>query len=424
MHKFGPFREALARVLPRFGVARVRNVQDVWLRRPLKSPTYWLGAVWRRQLMRRFVTTDHFYMPTSAYDTGWEDPLLAAARGLSGGSLEIGVHPGFDEPWRSDERETVQRLAGRARGRGAHARTVDRGRLTTASTSRAASRSSRRSASRWERLQGRHFATDPDVFPSILGRQGAVRPHAIALERDGEPRTLVLARVEDIRLTTKLGYTTVYKPQGARAHRRLPRRARRARRRGRAAGARRAPPRARHRRGRRAAPSQPRGRHAAPPRRDGDAARLARAQHARRPSTGSSPCPTPTTRFSSSLSRSTRESTKRYPKKLEKQFGDRLASRSSATSPTASASSTDLRPRRPKTYQHGLGVAFAQTELQRRLTTLTMERGWFRAYLLSLDGEPIAFWQGQAYRGVFPTGVPGFDPAYADLRVGNYVLCG
>ncbi len=24
--------------------------------------------------------------------------------------------------------------------------------------------------------------------------------------------------------------------------------------------------------------------------------------------------------------------------------------------------------------------------------------------------------------GVFPTGVPGFDPAYADLRVGNYVL--
>ena len=51
-----------------------------------------------------------------------------------------------------------------------------------------------------------------------------------------------------------------------------------------------------------------------------------------------------------------------------------------------------------------------------------MERGWFRAYVLYLDDEPIAFWQGQAYNGVFSTGVPGFDPAYAEHRVGNYVL--
>jgi len=42
--------------------------------------------------------------------------------------------------------------------------------------------------------------------------------------------------------------------------------------------------------------------------------------------------------------------------------------------------------------------------------------------VLYLDREPIAFWQGHAYRGVFSTGVPGFDPAYASLRVGNYVL--
>ena len=119
VHKFGPFREALARVLPRFGVARVRNVQDVWLRRPLKSPTYWLGAVWRRQLMRRFLTTDALLHADERTRHGaGRSALLAAARGLSGGSLEIGVHPGFDEPWRSDERLTVQRLAPRARAEG------------------------------------------------------------------------------------------------------------------------------------------------------------------------------------------------------------------------------------------------------------------------------------------------------------------
>ena len=33
-----------------------------------------------------------------------------------------------------------------------------------------------------------------------------------------------------------------------------------------------------------------------------------------------------------------------------------------------------------------------------------------RAYVLYLDGEPVAFWQGQAYNGVFSTGVPGLRP--------------
>jgi chitin disaccharide deacetylase len=118
MHKLGPFRDALARVLPEFGIERVRNVQDVWLGRPLKSPTYWYGRVWRRRLMRRFTTTEHFYMPTSADDRGWDERLLAVVRGLAGGSLEVGVHPGYDEDWRDDERRTVQAFAERARAEG------------------------------------------------------------------------------------------------------------------------------------------------------------------------------------------------------------------------------------------------------------------------------------------------------------------
>ena len=126
--------------------------------------------------------------------------------------------------------------------------------------------------------------------------------------------------------------------------------------------------------------------------------------------------------FLSSLSKSTRESAKRYPKKLEKEFGDRLSLEVFRDVADSERVFTDLRRVAEKTYQQGLGVSFAQTELQHRLTTLTMERGWFRAYVLYLDDEPIAFWQGQAYNGVFSTGVPGFDPAYADHRVGNYVL--
>lgn len=118
MHKLAPFRDALSRVLPEFGIHRVRNVQDVWLRRPLKSPTYWYGRVWRRRLMRRFTTTAHFYMPTSADDRGWADELLATVRRLRGGSLEVGVHPGFEEDWRDDERRTVLAFGEKARAAG------------------------------------------------------------------------------------------------------------------------------------------------------------------------------------------------------------------------------------------------------------------------------------------------------------------
>ena len=116
VHKLPAFREALRRVLPRFGITRVRNVQDVWLRRPLKAPTFWLGPLWRRQLMRRFETTEHFYMPTSTGDTDWHDALLERARGLSG-SLEVGVHPG-DSDDRAGERRSVEALAEQARAEG------------------------------------------------------------------------------------------------------------------------------------------------------------------------------------------------------------------------------------------------------------------------------------------------------------------
>jgi hypothetical protein len=113
MHKLPSFRKALERVLPRFGIRRVRAVQDVYLRRPLGSPTYWLGPGWQRRLARSFVTTDHLYMPTSTRDVGWERPLVAALRRLRGTTLELGVHPGFDD-WRDGERRSLLAFAAMA----------------------------------------------------------------------------------------------------------------------------------------------------------------------------------------------------------------------------------------------------------------------------------------------------------------------
>jgi chitin disaccharide deacetylase len=115
LHKFPPFKAALQRVLPGLGIQRVRNVQDVYLQRPLTSPTYWLGHWWRRSLVRSFITTDHFYMPTSAGDDGWHRVVGVLPPGRS---LEVGLHPGFEEPWRAAERSSLAPFVETARDAG------------------------------------------------------------------------------------------------------------------------------------------------------------------------------------------------------------------------------------------------------------------------------------------------------------------
>jgi CelD/BcsL family acetyltransferase involved in cellulose biosynthesis len=126
--------------------------------------------------------------------------------------------------------------------------------------------------------------------------------------------------------------------------------------------------------------------------------------------------------FLRGLSGSTRESVRRYSRKLAKEYGDRLEIRVFRDPGEIDELFRDVEAVAAKTYQGGLGVAFSGDPLQRSLTELALERGWFRAWMLYLDGAPVAFWHGEAYRGVFRIGIPGYDPALASLRVGTYVF--
>ena len=273
-----------------------------------------------------------------------------------------------------------------------------------------------------EALQGPHATTDPDIFRLLLDADERVlRPHAVLLERGGAPRALVLARVERLTLAARLGYRTVYRPRlraltvvyggvlgdvdeadaallVGELRREL-------------AGA--------------ADLLRFRGLEVETPLHAAASAAGPRALRERSAApTGHWELDVPDSydAFLQSLSKSTRDGAKRYSRKLEQEYGDRLELRTFRDASESERVFRDVGVVASKTYQHGLGVAFAQTEAQRRLTTELMERGWFRAYVLYLDGEPVAFWHGHGYRGVFSTGVPGFDRAYSDLRVGNYVL--
>jgi chitin disaccharide deacetylase len=115
LHKFTPFRIALQNTLPRLGITRVRNVQNTYLRHPIEHPTFWFGPAWRRQLMRAFRTTDRFYMPTTAHDPSWYRlaDALPACR-----TLEVGLHPGYEDEWRRAEWNALRTFVENVRAQG------------------------------------------------------------------------------------------------------------------------------------------------------------------------------------------------------------------------------------------------------------------------------------------------------------------
>lgn len=135
--------------------------------------------------------------------------------------------------------------------------------------------------------------------------------------------------------------------------------------------------------------------------------------------------------FLATRSKSTRDSVKRYGRKLEKTFGEKLSLEVLREPADLERIVRDLDHVAAKTYQRGLGVAFTAGEEQRERLRLGLERRWFRTWILYLSGEPIAFWPGFVYNRIFTIGIPGYDPDYAEHRVGLYVqmrliadLCG
>lgn len=75
-----------------------------------------------------------------------------------------------------------------------------------------------------------------------------------------------------------------------------------------------------------------------------------------------------------------------------------------------------------KTYQRGLGVGFFNTRETRRRCRFEAEKGWFRAHILYIAGQPCAFWMGNLLGGVFHSGDVGYDPAYKKYGIGKQLL--
>ena len=248
-----------------------------------------------------------------------------------------------------------------------------------------------------------------------------VRPHVVLLEDDDGPKALAVGRLEHVRLTAKLGYRTVFQPrvqsltisQGGLIGTN----------------------------GKNAEPlvgALVDTLHAEPV--DVLQLRFVDVGSPAHTLARTTPGPLARQRFSEPVHRwratvpatfdeymktrssKTRSNVKRYARRLEEQFGDGVAVRLFTAPDDLDELVRDTQSISVKTYQHGLGAGFSDSGRDRALLELALARGWYRGFVLYIDGIPSAFWHAMAYGRTLYTGPTGYDPARRDLRLGTYVL--
>jgi len=74
------------------------------------------------------------------------------------------------------------------------------------------------------------------------------------------------------------------------------------------------------------------------------------------------------------------------------------------------------------TYQRGLGVGFLNSAEDKQRLRLWAEKGWLKAYVLSGEDKPIAFWCGVTYKDIWYSVWTGYNPAQHNLHPGTVLL--
>jgi hypothetical protein len=272
----------------------------------------------------------------------------------------------------------------------------------------------------WSAVPWRTFEADLDVFLTVVeALPEAIRPHVIAVERDGRLAGALVLRLERVQLSTSVGYATLYSPrvrsltlvhggeyaEDAQAARLVLDELERSLRRGEADVAQ--------------LPSLPV---------DSLFFELANSRwsRARRQHFAESrphhrmTLPESVDVLLASRSAKARSNIKRSAEKPEKAFPD-LSLEILRDPADFELIMRDLERVAATTYQRALGAGFADVEYQRRLVLLALERGWLRAWLLRRGDEPIAFWLGFVHRRTFFSSSLGYDPAYAKYGLGTYL---
>jgi hypothetical protein len=276
---------------------------------------------------------------------------------------------------------------------------------------------------KWQKFDLPSVHHDIDFYlAKVRSRPAIVRPHTILLERDGQPEAIAIGRLEESALECRLGYDTVYRPRVRvlvmrpgillRTEAESTARAIVAEIIGCLA------------RGEADAASfygLDVGSHLFRAARELPA-RVCRAPFIVREEHRTLELSASVDEFLASRSRHARGEVRGLDRRLTRKYGERLSVKIFRAPEEIDRLFADVDRVSARTYQRALRVAFADTEEQRETIALALDRGWFRAYVLYLDDEPIAYRSGFVYRGRFTGSKTGYDPAYRNDRVGMYLL--
>jgi Acetyltransferase (GNAT) domain len=127
--------------------------------------------------------------------------------------------------------------------------------------------------------------------------------------------------------------------------------------------------------------------------------------------------------YLATLSSRTRRSVRKGARVLEGEHGDRIALRRYGADGPADRAAlvADLEAVAARSYQRGLGGGFTASEEMLALLDLGLEQRRVRAWVLTLDGAPVAYELGHGFSITFFGAATGFVPELRDLRVGTYV---
>lgn len=132
--------------------------------------------------------------------------------------------------------------------------------------------------------------------------------------------------------------------------------------------------------------------------------------------------PPNTDAFYARLSSKVRKNQKWQAKKLLESFSHEVEVRPYTKAEDLQMLFHDVDQIASTTYQRGLGVGFIDTPETRGRMQLAARKGWLQGFVLYLAGKPAAFWIGTRYRNRFFSDFMGYDSTYAKYSPGMYLV--
>ncbi len=123
-----------------------------------------------------------------------------------------------------------------------------------------------------------------------------------------------------------------------------------------------------------------------------------------------------------SLRQKTRKNLRRAARSLEKTYGKRTEIKCFKKIDDMAKFISDAEEVAKKSYQRAIGGGFKEDAVSTKLINLDARCNRFLAFILYIDGFPVAYDRGSLYGDTFYWGEGGYDPEYKDVEPGTNML--